>query len=248
MIAEFASYRSWIAWVPLVAMLAIPLLFRRVLVVSCALVGAFVGLVVIIATMPLGSDAEQLGANTAAGLGGGAAVGASVGLVLGVFRRGSRPRDASVIVVGWALGLGVLGALIGGFGPSLFGGSPDLSVFVLGTVAVGGGIGWGLGAAIGWRLARGAPSPERLQRWILAVAAVSIALFGAGIVATIQSHAFGPSIDEMTRAERNSLPLIAALYCIDVALAVSTLAAVATRGIVSTAGAASPVSLAPSEG
>jgi hypothetical protein len=234
MIAEFANYRSWIAWVPIVALLAIPLLFRRVLVVSCASVGTFIGFVAIVATMPLGSDAEQLGANAAAGLAGGAAVGALVGLVLGLFRRGSQPRDASVIVVGWALGLGVLGALVGGFGPSLFGGSPDLSVPVLGTIAVGGGIGWAVGAAIGWRMARDAPSPGRFQRWILAVAAVAIALFGAGIIATIQSHAFGPSIDEMTRSERNSLPLIAALYCVDVALAVSTLIAVAARGIAPT--------------
>jgi hypothetical protein len=248
MIAEFLNYRSWIAWVPLVALLAIPLLFRRVFVISGALVGAFVGLVVITATMPLGSEAEQLGANTAAGLVGGAGVGALVGLVLGAFRRGSHPRDASVIVVGWALGLGALGALVDGFGPSLFRGSPDLSVPVLGTIAVGGGIGWGIGTAIGWRMARSAPAPERRQRWILAVAAASIALFGAAIVATIQSRAFGPSIDEMTRAERNSLPLIASLYCVDVALAVSTLVAVAAGGIVATPRAASPLSLAHSEG
>jgi MFS family permease len=245
MIAEFADYRSWIAWVPLVAVLAVPIVLRRLPVVSGALIGAFCGGVVISMTMPLGSNAEQLGANVAAGLGGGAVVGALVGLVIGLLR--PRPRDASVIVVGWALGLGVLGALLGGFGPSVLDGPPDLEVGVLGTIAVGGGIGWSIGAAIGWRLARDAPPPQRVQRWILAVAAVSVALFGAGIVATIQSRAFGPSIDSMTRAERNSLPMIAALYCIDVALAVSTMAAVAARGIVSSARPADPAALAHSE-
>ena len=41
MIAEFASYRSWIAWVPIASLLAMPLLFRRIPVVSLAMVGAF---------------------------------------------------------------------------------------------------------------------------------------------------------------------------------------------------------------
>ncbi len=232
MIAGFANYRSWIEWVPLVGLLAIPILFRRVLAVSLAMVGAFVGFVAILSTMPLGSDAEQLGANVALGLAGGAVVGAITGVGLDVLRPRSQPRDASVIVVGLAVGLGVLGALIGAFGPALLGAAPDLNVAVLGMVAVGGGIGWSIGAAIGWHLARSAPSPGRFQRWVLAVAAVSIALFGASIVAAIQARAFGPSIDEMTRAERDSLPFVAALYCIDVVLAVSTLVAVAARGVV----------------
>jgi hypothetical protein len=175
MIAEFANYRSWIDWVPIVGLLAIPILFRRVLAVSLALVGAFVGFVVISLTMPLGSDAEQLGANVAAGLAGGAVVGALVGAGLSALRPRSQPQDASVIVVGCSMGAGVLGALVGGFGPSLLGGSPDLEVAVLALIAVGGGIGWALGAAIGWRLARSAPSPGPVQRWILAVSAVSIA-------------------------------------------------------------------------
>jgi hypothetical protein len=247
MVAEFANYRSWIDWVPFVGLLAIPILFRRVLAVSLALVGAFVGFVAISLTMPLGSDAEQLGANVAAGLAGGAVVGALVGAGLGALRPRSQPRDASVIVVGCAMGAGVLGALVGGFGPSLFGGSPDLEVAVLALIAVGGGIGWALGAAVGWRLARSAPSAERLQRWILGVAAVSIALLGASIVAGIQAREFGPSIDWMSRAERDSLPLVAALYCIDVALAVSTLAAVAARGVVQNASVGSTTSLVPAE-
>jgi hypothetical protein len=195
MIAEFANYRSWIAWVPIVGLLAVPLLFRRVLAVSLA------------------------------------AVGALIGLAIGAARSGPEPRDASVIVVGSAIGAGVVGTLIGGFGPALLAGAPpDLNVTVLATVAVGGGVGWATGASIGWRRARTAPAPGAVQRGVLVVAAVSIAIFGAVIVATIQGHRFGPSIDEMTRAERDSLPLIAAVYCIDVAIAVSTLVAVAARG------------------
>jgi hypothetical protein len=94
---------------------------------------------------------------------------------------------------------------------------------VLLTIAVGGGLGWSVGAAIGWRAARSAPPPARAQRWILAVAAASIAVFGAAIVASIQQRSFGPSIEDMTRLERHRLPLIAALYCIDTTIAVLTL-------------------------
>jgi hypothetical protein len=130
------------------------------------------------------------------------------------------------------MGFGVLGAIIGGFAPSFLGGSSGFSVTAIGTIAVGGGIGWLFGATIGWHLARNAPPPGRGQRWILCVAAAGIALFGASIVAAIQAQQFGPSIDRLTRAERGALPLIAALYCIDVAIAVSTLLAVAARGIV----------------
>jgi hypothetical protein len=233
MVAEFANYRSWIGWVPIVAILAVPLVFRRVPVVSCAMAGAFMGYVVILVTMPLGNDAEHFGANTAAGLIGGAATGALVGLIIGVLWKRSEPLDASVRVVGWAIGLGLLGALIGGFGPSLFGGPPDLDVPVLGTIALGGVIGWVIGAAIGWRLTRTAPLPSRSQRWILVVAAIGFALLGGQTIATIQTHAFGPSIDEMTRADRDALPMIAALYCVGTALAVSTLVAAAARGVAS---------------
>jgi len=218
--------------VPIVALLAIPLVFRRLLAVSLALVGAFLGFVTISLTMPLGRGANQLGPNVAAGLVGGAVVGALVGVVLDALRPRSEPRDASVAVVGCAMGFGVLGAIVGGFAPSLRGGSPALSVAAIGTIAVGGGIGWLFGATIGWRLARHAPQPGRVQRWILCVAAMGIALFGASIVAAIQARQFGPSIDRITRAERGALPLVAALYCIDVAIAVSTVLAAAARGIV----------------
>ena len=53
MIAEFANYRSWIAWVPIVSLLALPLLFRRVPVISLAMVGAFVGFVAISVIAPM---------------------------------------------------------------------------------------------------------------------------------------------------------------------------------------------------
>ena len=44
MVAEFANYRSWIDWVPIVSLLAMPLLFRRVPIISLAMVGAFLAI------------------------------------------------------------------------------------------------------------------------------------------------------------------------------------------------------------
>jgi MFS family permease len=231
MIAEVANYQSWIGWVPFVGLLALPLAVRRVLAVSLALVGAFVGFVGICLTMPFGTNAEQLGANVALGLGVGAALGALIGLAIDARRSGSRPPDASVFVVGFPLGLGAVGALVGGFAPSLLTGTPsDLELSVIVTVAIGGGIGWAIGTAFGWHRARHAPLPSANQRWLLLIAAFSAALFGAAVVATIAAGSFGPPIDSMRRAERDLLPFVAALYSVDVALIVSTFIAAAARG------------------
>jgi hypothetical protein len=230
MIAEFASYRSWIAWVPIVSLLVMPILFRRILVVSFAMVGAFVGFVAISLTVPLGSNAEQLGANVALGLLGGAAFGAILGAAVGRSHRRTTPPDASVKVVGYAVGLGLMGALVAGFAPSILARQPpDLDVTVILLVAVGGGLGWSIGAAMGWWAARSASAPGRTQRWLLGVAASGIALTGASVVASIQDRSFGPSIDGMSRWDRQHLALIAALYCLDTTIAVLTLVAVAVR-------------------
>jgi hypothetical protein len=126
--------------------------------------------------------------------------------------------------------LGLLGALVGGFAPSVLARQPpDLDVAVILLVALGGGLRWSIGAVIGGWSARSAPPPGRTQRWILGVAAAGIALMGAAIVAAIQQRSFGPSIDEMSRWDRQHLSFTAALYCVDTAIVVLTLVAVAVR-------------------
>jgi hypothetical protein len=170
-----------------------------------------------------------LGANVALGLVGGAALGAILGAAVGR-RRGTTPLDASLKVVGYAVGLGLIGALVGGFAPSVLARKPpDLDVAVILLVAVGGGLGWSIGAVIGWWSARSAPPPGRTQRWILSMAAAGIALLGAAIVASIQQRSFGPSIDGLSRWDRQHLSLTAALYCVDTSIVVLTLVAVAVR-------------------
>ncbi|MGZ5290089.1 MAG: hypothetical protein ACXWE5_11455 [Actinomycetota bacterium] len=97
------------------------------------------------------------------------------------------------------------------------------------AVAVGGGLGWALAAVVGWVSSRGAPAPSTGQRWIVAIAAMSIVPLGAGVVMSIQARAFGPSIDELSRWDRSLLPFAEAAFAIDTALAVVTLIAVALR-------------------
>lgn len=228
MLAEFANYESWIAWVPFVALLAIPLALRRTLPLCLALVGSFVGMVFVTLAPPLGRNAEQFGANLALGLAGGAVAGAMIGLLIQSVRT-APPRDASTIVLGWAIALGIAGAVIGGFGPSVVGGPPDLNIDVLFSIAIGGGLGWAVGARVGWRRAREAPT-DALQRSLLVIVAIAIVLMGASIVMTILGRQFGPSIDELTRHERHQLPTLAALYAIDTAIAMLTVLVLAVRG------------------
>lgn len=229
MLAEFANYESWIAWVPIVGVLAIPLALRRVLPLSLALVGSFVGLVWVSIAPPLGRNAEQLGPELALGLGVGAAVGLLIGIVIQTSRTGSQ-RDASAIVLGWAIVLGTAGALIGGFGPSLIDGPPDLEIGTLFWIAIAGGLGWIAGTVAGWRVAGSAPMPDALQRTLLVVVAIAIAMFGAMIVVSIVGRQFGPSIDTFSRHDRQHLPILAWLWGLDTAVATLTVLVLALRG------------------
>jgi hypothetical protein len=194
-----------------------------------ALVGSFVGMVFVTLTPPLGRGAEQLGANLAVGLASGAVAGALIGLLIQSVRT-VPPRDASTIVLGWAIALGIGGATIGGFGPSVFGGPPDLNIDILFSIAIGGGLGWIVGTLVGWRRMPKAPMPDALQRSLLVIAAIAIVMMGAATVVTILGRQFGPSIDELTRHERHQLPTLAALYAGDTAIAVLTVLMLAVRG------------------
>jgi hypothetical protein len=229
MLAEFANYESWIAWVLFVALLAIPIALRRTLPLCLALVGSFVGMVFVTLAPPLGRDAEQFGAKLALGLTSGAVAGALIGLLIQSVRT-APPRDASTIVLGWAIALGIAGVVIGGFGPLDVRWAPDLNIDVLFSIAIVGGLGWAVGTLVGWRHAREAPTPDAPQRSRLVIVAIAIVLMGATIVMTILGRQFGPSIDELTRHERHQLPTLAALYAIDTAIAMLTVVVLAVRG------------------
>lgn len=229
MLAEFANDESWIAWVPFVALLAIPLALRRTPPLCLALVGPFVGMALVTLAPPLGRDAEQYGSNLAIGAAGGAVVGALIGQLIRSGRV-APPRDGSTIVLGWAIALGIAGAVIGGFGTSVFDGSPDLTIDTLFLIAFGGGLGWMVGTIVGSRRAREAPMPDAVQRSLLVLVAIAIAMIGATTVVTILGHRFGPSIDELTRHERHQLPTLAALYAVDTAVAMVTVLVLAVRG------------------
>ncbi|MGZ5344488.1 MAG: hypothetical protein ACXWF5_07310 [Actinomycetota bacterium] len=226
---ELLDWQDYVAWIVLIApTVAFSLVFWRVKAVRYAIVGTMAGLVVSL-TMPLGGNAEAFGLTIGIGLVGGALLGAVIGALLDPSERRT-PRDASVRTIGPAMLGGIVGALIGGFAPAIIDASaPDLNVSIILAVAVGGGLGWALAAVVGWVSSRGAPAPSTGQRWIVAIAAMSIVPLGAGVVMSIQARAFGPSIDELSRWDRSLLPFAEAAFAIDTALAVVTLIAVALR-------------------
>ena len=230
MIQQLLDWQDYVGWIVLIApTVAFSLLFWRVKAVRFAIVGTMAGFILVSLTMPLGSDAEAFGLNIGVGLTAGALLGAVIGALLDPSERRT-PRDASVRTIGPAMLGGIVGALIGGFAPAILDGSaPDLTVGIILAVAVGGGLGWALAAVVGWVTARGAPPPSTRQRWIVAVAAISIMPLGVGIVMSIEARCFGPSIDELSRSDRSLLPVAEAAFAIDTALAVFTLIAVALR-------------------
>ena len=230
MIQQLLDWQDYVGWIVLIApTVAFSLVFWRVKAVRYAIVGTMAGLIVVSLTMPFGGSAETFGLTIGFGLVGGALFGALIGALLDP-SEGRTPRDASVRTVGPAMLGGIVGALIGGFAPAILDSSaPDLNVSIILAVAVGGGLGWALAAVVGWVSSRGAPAPSTRQRWIVAVAAVSIVPWGIGIVMSIEARSFGPSIDELSRSDRSLLPLAEAAFAIDTALAVVTLIAVALR-------------------
>ena len=90
--AEFANYESWIAWVPFVALLAIPLALRwnLPLVLRARRFVRRNGLRH--ATRRSGRGAEQFGATLAIGLAAGAVAGALIGLLVQAGRTESASR------------------------------------------------------------------------------------------------------------------------------------------------------------
>ena len=129
----------------------------------------------------------------------------------------------------WALVLGIAGAVIGGFWPSVLA-APRPRHRILFSIAIGGGLGWVVGTLVGWRLCGRRPMPDTLQRSLLVIIAIAFVMMGAATVMTILGHQFGPSIDELTRHERHQLPTLAALYAVDTAIAVVTVVMLAVRG------------------
>lgn len=228
-IQELLDWQDYIAWIGLIApTVAFSLVFWKVKALRFAIVGTMAGFILVSLTMPLGTDAEALGLNIGAGLLGGALLGAVIGGLLDP-SEDRPPRDASVRTVGPAMMGGLVGALIGGFLPAILDGSaPDLTMSIILAVAVG-GLGWALAATVGWLSSRRAPPPSTRQRWIVAIAALSLVPLGIGIVMSIEARDFGPSIDKLSRSDRSLLPVAEAAFAIDTVLAVFRLIAVALR-------------------
>ena len=229
-VAEIAHYRSWIAWVPILAPLfATALVFRRVPAVSLGVLGGLVGLAAVSVASIFGWVEEPT--TLLLGMGGGVALGIAVGIgVDHAKRRDPRwVRDSSVLTIGPAITLGVIGLIVGSFIPALLQESPpDMDPDLLVAAALGGGIGWCAGAVIGWQRAGDATLPSVAQRRSLYAMAVSFALLGTVVAFVIRNGPGGPSFDGV-RDDDPRLRSAAALVCVDTALSVATVLAVAKR-------------------
>ena len=231
MIAEFANHHSWIAWVPIVSpFVAGALVFRRMPTVPLAILGGLAGLALGACAPLIGIRDDWVMVQLCLSIAGsvvGGVWGSSIGARLR--RRGPRDPDGSLVTIALAVGLGLAGLLAGALAPAMLQGrAPDMDIDVIVSSALGGGLGWCLGSAIGWHRSRERARPTTAQRRLLVVMAGTIALLGIAIGTQISAARFGPSIDEI-RWDDPRLPPTAMLVYLDTAVAAFTLLALAQR-------------------
>jgi hypothetical protein len=175
-----------------------------------AVVGAAIGFFAAPLVPPYYADADRFITSVAIGSGAGALLGAAIGGLVAMRRRGSRtrgrPHQAAVVVSRATLG-GMVGFAAVGYGVALmdpYGADFDLRSYF--AALAGGTAGWILGAAYGWSTTeRDVPSTgERATLLVLAVVAVVVGLLQ---IATIRSASFGPMIDDVRPGSSRLVPL-----------------------------------------
>jgi len=138
---------------------------------------------------------------------------------------GSRVR----ITVWNALLGGLAGLLAGGVvADRSHGGPPDMTIEVLMASVIGAGIGWLVGALVGWIRSRGAHHTSRAEAWWLRAAAVAFLILGLLVIGEISRTSFGPQIDDVGRHDPRRASLGAAVGS-DTALAIVTLLTLSLR-------------------
>ena len=202
-----------------------------------AVAGAAIGFFAAPLVPPYHADADRFMTSVAIGSGAGALLGAAIGGLVAMWRRGSRargrPHQAAVVVSRATLG-GVVGFAVVGYGVAQM--DPYGADFNLGSyfaALAGGTVGWILGAVYGWSTAeRDVPSSgERATLLVLAVVAVVVGLLQ---IATIRSASFGPMIDDVRPGSPRLVPLEVIAW-IGAAVAASTFVWLGVRPGVDTA-------------
>ena len=117
------------------------------------------------------------------------------------------------LAIGLAIPFGVVGLLVGAFLPSLLEhGAPDFSIAVLTASTIGAGIGWFVGASIGYWVRRKSPPTSEVQVWALRIVAVIVVLTGLWMAnGVLAGGAYGPMIDgiapeQLTRRRASQRP------------------------------------------
>ena len=111
-------------------------------------------------------------------------------------RRVSRPTSALICALaGGTIGLVAGAFLIDWIDP----GPPDLSMEMLISMCVAGGLGWIAGAAFGWiGRVRDWPTPFGSTRWLLLAIAAAFTWFGIVAIHQAQHGSFGPMVDDIS--------------------------------------------------
>ena len=209
-------------WALLASLITTALVFRRVPAFTLAIVGGLIGLAAAVAVPLINASSWPASLLLVPG---GIIVGAVRGCVIAVTKRTAPMwvRDASTGMIGPAIALGTIGLVLGGFA-----GGADMSPDVLVSAAIGGGVGWSMGAAIGWERTRDVPAPGTAQRWFLGLLAVTVAILGALIATTVGRGLGGPSFDGVSPRDPG-FAIAAAVLAFDTGLAVLTIVAVIYR-------------------
>jgi hypothetical protein len=91
------------------------------------------------------------------------------------------------LAIGLAIPFGILGWLVGAFLLSPSSAAPFIARLIASTI--GAGIGWFVGASLGYLVKRASPPPGEIQAWVLRIVGVAVVLVGLWIAKGV-AHGF----------------------------------------------------------
>ncbi|HET8525234.1 MAG TPA: hypothetical protein VFM81_01195 [Actinomycetota bacterium] len=142
------------------------------------------------------------------------------------------PRSRAFVTAVTASLCGLVGLFLGGYGVDLVRlQRPDFHYGTMLAAAIVGGLGWGIGAVVTWRLARERPPASRADVALLVLAAVAVLWLGISTAQSVRYANFGPMIDQEGSLHEPLLPVISAAFFVDGIVVAITLVGLAASRI-----------------